>query len=109
MAKMTQAQMREEAKKLALKEIQLSKYFEPAGKDAFSVPVMVNDTEIWVEVKMTAKNWYETKKRSGEVTPPYDPFEREREWQEILSDREKAKQQREERKAKKIAKSKGQD
>lgn len=100
--KMTQAEIRKIAKERALTEIQFSKNFENAGQDAFAVPIMVDDTEVWVEVKITAKNWYDTARSKA-----YDPFLEEEQWQMTLSDRNAKAEEVRKKKEAKIKKSKG--
>lgn len=103
MAKMTQAQMKEAAKAQVQEAIQAildASNGEAVGGFETAIPVTVNEQEIWVEVKLTAKNWYDTK-----TTKAYDPFEKQREYHDTLADREARAKAAADKKAKKIAKS----
>lgn len=100
---MTQAQMKENAKaqvKEMLDEALATANAETVGGFEFAIPTEVNGQEIWVEVKLTAKNWYDTK-----TTKAYDPFEKSNEYKGVLADRQRRADEAAAKKAKKIAKS----
>lgn len=99
MAKMTMAEMRAEAIRLAQEQIQYSENFENAGQNAKAVAVEVNGQEIWVEYKATVKQWTKTQK-----SDPYDPFVKEAEWQDELHRREVKAEEAKRNKEKKITK-----
>ena len=93
------AEMRKEALRLALEQIQYGENFENAGQNAKAVAVEVNGQEIWVENKLTVKQWTKTQKAD-----PYDPFVKEAEWQDELHRREVNAEEARRKKEKKIAK-----
>lgn len=98
MAKMNKADMRALAVKKALEMVQFPETAEPSGRNALSIPVEVEGEEIWVEFVATGKQWYNTEK-----TKAFDPFEKQGEWDDTLSLRQKASEDRERKKAEKLA------
>lgn len=79
MAKMTMAQMKETAKTIVLEEFK--KVYkdldaEMVGNVAY-VPLTVEGQEMWVEVKLTTKQWTSTK-----VSEAFDPFIARQEYEE---------------------------
>lgn len=71
MAKMTAAQIKENAKLNvlnALKEFYESMGAEMVGNVAY-IPQTVDGIEVWVEIKLTTKQWTNTK-----VADAFDPF-----------------------------------
>ena len=71
MAKMTMAQMKETAKTIVLEK--LERVYEDLGVEMVGnvayVPLTVEGQEMWVEVKLTTKQWTNTK-----VSEAFDPF-----------------------------------
>ena len=79
MAKMTMAQMKETAKAIVLEK--LEKVYEDLGVEMVGnvayVPLTVEGQEMWVEVKLTTKQWTSTK-----VSEAFDPFVARQEYEE---------------------------
>lgn len=77
-ASLTAEQMRAEAKALAWQKLEAAlatanaELVEPFTS---AISVTVNGQEIWVEVKLTAKQW-----KPSKVSPAYDPFEKAEEY-----------------------------
>ena len=46
------------------------------------IPVTYDDVEVWVEVKLTTKNWYDSKSSTGNVIKGFDVFEKQKEYEE---------------------------
>ena len=53
---------------------------EYVGNVAY-IPMIYGDTEVWVEVKLTTKNWYDSKSSIGNVIKAFDVFEKQREYE----------------------------
>ena len=101
---MTQSAMKENAKANVfgfLEEAITANGGEQVDAYTYAIPTVVNEQEIWVEVKLTSKNWNKTK-----VSEAYDPFVKQNEYKEIIAEREEKARIAAEKKAKKIAKSK---
>lgn len=101
MEKMNKLQMRGVAVLKASELLTLPEIAENAGHNCYAIPVEVNGQEIWVTVTLQAKQWYDT-----ERTKAFDPFVAEAEWQLILEGRKKSEEEREQKKADKIARQK---
>ena len=108
MAKMRQMDVKEQAKAQALKAIEDGTFFEKAEKVgvftyAYPTEFDINGdgvlTEVWVEMEITSKNWYDTTK-----TKAYDPFAKASEYADTIAAREQREKERAEAKAKKLAK-----
>ena len=89
MAKMTTAQIKEVAKEnvlVNLKELYENMGAEMVGKIAY-VPQTVDGVEVWVEIKLTTKQWTNTK-----VSDAFDPFiaREEFETEQKMKEEEKA-------------------
>ena len=54
---------------------------EYVGNVAY-IPMTYGDIEVWVEVKLTTKNWYDSKSSIGNVIKGFDVFEKQREYEE---------------------------
>lgn len=48
------------------------------------IPMNYEDVEVWVEVKLTTKNWYDSKSSTGNVIKGFDVFEKQREYNEEM-------------------------
>lgn len=72
MAKMTMAQVKENAKLGVLENLKAT--YEAMGAEMVGnvayIPQTVDGIEVWVEVKLTTKQWTDTK-----VSNAFDPFE----------------------------------
>lgn len=80
MAKVTDAQMKENAKMEVfgnLTEVLEKMSAEQVSNFTFAIPTVQEGQEIWVEINLTAKQWKPTK-----VSQAYDPFEKTRIWKE---------------------------
>ena len=99
--KMTQAQMKEKAKAQVLAMVTMPENAEVVGGCEFAIPTEVNGQEIWVEIKATCKNWYDTK-----TTKAYDPFVKQSDYNDTIAERERKEAERIAKKEAKIAKSK---
>ena len=53
---------------------------EYVGNVAY-IPMTYGDVEVWVEVKLTAKNWYDSKSSTGNTIKGFDVFEKQREYE----------------------------
>ena len=53
---------------------------EYVGNVAY-IPMMYGDVEVWVEVKLTTKNWYDSKSSIGNTIKGFDVFEKQREYE----------------------------
>ena len=89
MAKMTTAQIKETAKNIVLEKLvptYESLNVEMVGNVAY-VPLTVEGVELWVEVKLTTKQWTSTK-----VSEAFDPFvaREDYEAEKRMKDEEKA-------------------
>lgn len=68
----TAAKIKAEAKRIVMEAIQAGKWneLEPEFVGATPyVPATINETEVWVEIKLTTKQWTDTK-----VSSAFDPF-----------------------------------
>ncbi len=106
MAKLTQAQIKEMAKANIMSglNIDLENTYQTDAY-TFAVPTYIDidgtETEIFVEIKLTAKNWYDTK-----TTKAFNPVEKENEYKGIIAEREQKEAERIAKKNAKIAKQK---
>ena len=102
MAKLTQAQVKEMAKANVLKTFEdVIRSNEEAvilGNVAY-IPTEVEDKTIWVEVKLTSKNWYDTA-----TTTAFDIGETIEEYETEQEIRRKRDEEREAKKKAKLAK-----
>ena len=48
------------------------------------IPMSYGDVEVWVEVKLTTKNWYDSKSSTGNVIKGFDVFEKQKEYEEEM-------------------------
>ena len=103
MAKMTMAQMKEIAKAQVLEKL-ASTYegmnVEMVGNVAY-VPLTVEGQEMWVEIKLTTKQWTNTK-----VSDAFDPFVAREQYEEEMKIKAEEKAIKEKEKEAKIARSK---
>ena len=100
MAKMTMAQMKETAKAIVLEK--LEKVYEDLGVEMVGnvayAPITVEGQEMWVEVKLTTKQWTSTK-----VSDAFDPFVAREEYEAEKKMKEKEKAIKAKEKEAKIA------
>ena len=48
------------------------------------IPMNYDDVEVWVEVKLTTKNWYDSKSSTGNIIKGFDVFEKQREYNQEM-------------------------
>jgi hypothetical protein len=100
--KMTSAQIKETAKSTVLAKFTAlydSLSAEMVGNIAY-IPVTVGGQEVWVEVKLTTKQWTDTK-----VSDAFDPFTAREEYEEEQRIKAEEKAIKEKEKAAKVARS----
>jgi hypothetical protein len=99
---MTSAQIKESAKSTVLAKFTAlydSLSAEMVGNIAY-IPVTVGGQEVWVEVKLTTKQWTDTK-----VSDAFDPFTAREEYEEEQRIKAEEKAIKEKEKAAKVARS----
>ena len=104
MAKLTMAQVKEQAKVRGFEAIKDSLELAEAVQFAdykFAILTEVEGQEVWVEIALTAKQYTDTK-----IASAFDPYEVAKEWQLEKETKEKEAQTKAKAKADKIAKSK---
>lgn len=80
--KATAAKIKAEAKKAVMEAIEQGKWAELEVENVGPVPyvpVLVNELEVWVELKLTTKQWTDTK-----ISSAFDPFTAAQEYEEEM-------------------------
>lgn len=101
MATMTKTAIESTAKSIVLDSLSLGENFVQVGSAEYATYVMVGDIRVPVTVKLTAKSFKETVRKSGAVVEVFDIDEQA---EEFRSERERVAKAKAERSAKAKAK-----
>lgn len=114
MPKMKEKDVRAESVRIAIEALKDGTFMEkaePAGQNCYAYPVELDidgngtPTEIWVTADFTCKMWRQYNAK-GELHEPYNPFEVEAEWQDVLAERKRKADEAAEKKAQRVEKQK---